>query len=1170
MATKLLFTCVAALAFASWGLAQTDRGGIRGTITDPSGAVVAGASVTVTNSANGVSSAATTTDAGVYSISALPAGTYRVELALKGFKTVVRNNVVVDVGNIVGLNLKLEIGDTSQTVTVDAAAPILKTEQSATSSEVPVQVYNDLPLSANGGRTPNSFKYLTPGVNANNSVNGSPQLSANVTMDGITTQNAELFGTDQNVRFPPEAVAEMSIVTTAYAAEYGQTGGGVQRYEIKSGTNQYHGNIYEFLKNTDFDARGFFNVVRPTDHQNEYGFSLGGPVSIPKLYNGRNRSFFFFNADWYKTISASATTITSLPNAAFRGGNFSGNLGGAVSAVNPCTGGAVLSGQIFDPASTTTVNGQYCRTPFPNNVIPASRISPAAAGILALVPPTTTQAIVNNSYLPAAPSFNNFNDYTIKGDQYFGTKHHLSMMFLDSANPSGGGQILNGPLETYGGTTYFSWDFSRLTEDWTITPNLLNTLRLAYNREIFNHYPTGTSGNYSTGSYSDPDWASTLGGIGIPGYEKASQLFPGIIFGTASYNSPYQTLGNQQFWYATSNTYVLNDSIGWTRGRHNFKFGFEYDDMWHALWKDWPAQLTFARNETALPGAIGSTGNEIASFLLGYVDNSNIPNLANTSVNYKAPQTFSVYVQDDYKVTSRLTINYGLRWELYKAIYEAHDIYGAVDLSMPNPSAGGLPGSYTFAGQNGVGSCLPSACKNATGWGPRLGLAYRLSDRFVIRSGYGISYFPTGLYGAGNNAYMTDGYDPTSTASTGNNGITPAFTFAQGFPASDLQTRNLTSSYGIGSTFDYWSGYAQQVGQVQSWNLSTQTRLTPNMALDVAYVGSKGTHLTVPENINQMPDAYLGLGSALLASNINSPAVVAAGFTPPWPGFAAALGTTATLAQALRPYPQYLTGYGYNSDNDGNSTYNALQVKLEKRLSNGLYALISYTYDKYITDANSTLLSTPGNNPAGSGVVRDQSNRHLDKSVANAWQPHVLTAAVEYELPIGPGKRFLQAGGGIVGRLIGGWRLGAILTYHTGSLISVVAPQTQPNFAGPNTANTVLGVPQMGGWSGSFNPATDRYLNVNAFSLPVGYGTGGIYLPNLFGPTFKEEDLSLSKSTRIRERFNLELRLEAFNAFNRVVFGSPNSDISVPQSFGMITSQANSPRNAQIAMKLNF
>jgi hypothetical protein len=388
-------------AFVTSVSAQTDRGGIRGTITDPSGAVVAGAVITVRNSANGVYSTATTTDAGVYSINALPAGTYRVELSVKGFKSVVRDNVAVDVGNIVGLNLQLEIGDTSQTVTVESAAPILKTEQSATSSEVAVQVYDDLPLSANGGRTPNSFKYLTPGVSANNSVNGSPQLSANVTMDGITTQNAELFGTDGNVRFPPEAVAEMSIVTTAYAAEYGQTGGGVQRYEIKSGTNQYHGNVYEFLKNTDLDSRGFFIVVRPTDHQDEYGFSLGGPVSIPKIYNGKNRSFFFFNADWYQTRSASATTIASLPNTAFRNGDFSGLLGGSIGATNPCTGGPVLSGQIFDPATTTTVNGQYCRTPFPNNVIP-SRL-PLAFLPCFRRPPTRASSTIL-TYQPPPPS----------------------------------------------------------------------------------------------------------------------------------------------------------------------------------------------------------------------------------------------------------------------------------------------------------------------------------------------------------------------------------------------------------------------------------------------------------------------------------------------------------------------------------------------------------------------------------------------------------------------------------------------------------------------------------------------------------------------------------------------------------------------------------------------
>lgn len=1132
--------------------AQTDRGTIRGTVTDASGAVVPGAVVTARNSQTGVSSVAKSTEAGVYSIAALPSGMYRVEVVQNGFKTLTRQNVVVDVGNVTGLDLTLEVGNSSQTVNVEAAAPILKTEQSSTSAEVAVDAFSELPLSAGGGRSPQNFTSLTPGVFGTSSVEGSQSNSAAVSMDGLSVQNAENIGATNNVRFPPEAVSEMSIVTTAYSAEYGQTGGGVQRYEIKSGSNSYHGNVYEYLKNTDLDARAFFNIVRPVDRQNEYGFSIGGPVSIPKLYNGKNRSFFFFDADWFKTQGASATSIVSLPNAAFRNGDFSGNLVSAVpGATNPCGGGAVINGQIFDPLTTQTVNGQQCRTAFPGNVIPASRISPAAQKLMAMLPPTNTQATLNNADLLAAPSFNNFNDYIIKGDQYFSSKHHLSMEFLDSSNPTGGGSLLPAPLTT-AGVTYYSWDFARVSWDWIVSPTLMNTLQLGYNREIFEHQPTG--------SYGESNWDTQLG---IPNYQSASGLFPGILWGS------YRTLGNQQFWYATSNTYLVSDSLSWTRGRHSFKFGVQYDDEWHALWKDWPAQFSFSQNETALPGYFGTTGNVVASFMLGNIDSTNIPSLANTSVNYRVPVTLDFFAQDDYKVTPRLTVNYGLRWSHFSPMTEEHNIYSAVDLSMPNPAAGNRLGSYLFAGLNGQGSCLASACQGASGLSPRLGVAWKVRDRLVVRSGYGISYYSTGLYGAGNNAYLTDGYDPTSTSTTPDNGVTPGTTFAQGFPLSALQTKNLTSSYAIGSTFDYWSNSAQKVANMQSWNVTIQTQLASNLALDVGYVGTKGTHLTLPANINQLSDSYLGLGATLLDSNINSPAVVAAGYSAPWSGFASALGANATLAQALRPYPQYLTGFGYNSDNLGNSTYNALQVKLEKRLSGGLYLLASYTWDKYITDANTTLLSTPGNNPSGSGIVRDWYNRVLSKSVASAWVPMQLTTAFTYELPFGPGKQLLKKGGA-PGRFIGGWHLNGVLTYRSGSLISVTATQGLPSFAGPNYATTISGVPQLNTWSGRFNPAANRYLNVNAFAAPAGYGTGGQYLPNLRGPVYLDEDLSLSKVVPIRERLNFELRLETFNALNRVVFGNPASNISVPLSFGQITSQRNTQRNAQIAAKLNF
>ncbi len=746
----------------SW--AQTDRGAIRGTISDPTGAVVAGAVVTATNLANGVSAKGQSTDAGVYNIPALPAGMYRVTVALTGFETEVRDNIIVDVGNVTGLDMDLVLGSSLQTITVKAAPPILKTEQSSTSSEVPVNVFNELPLSAGGGRTPAAFKYLTPGVNGNNSVNGSPQESAQISMDGASMENAETYGGNWYVRFSPEAVSEMSIVTTAYNAEYGQTEGGIQRYTIKSGTNEFHGTLLEFNKNTAFDARGFFNTATPSDHQNEWGVSVGGPVRIPKLYNGTNRSFFFVDLDWYHWLTAGSTNIVSLPNTAFRNGDFSGNLGAAIG-VNPCDGSTVYAGQIFDPLTTRTVNGQQCRTAFPRNIIPSSRISPAAIGILAMVPPSTTQAIANNAYLPTAPGFNNFHNYIIKGDQYFGPKHHLSMVWLDSANPTGGGGYLPPPLTYWGGIGQWSWDAARLTHDWVIGPNLLNEFRLAYNREIEPYSPTG--------AYSDSAWASKLG---IPGFSTASGLFPNILWGS------YVPLDVEQFWYATSNTYIISDSLAWTKGRHNFKFGEEWNDEWHALWKDWPAQISFGKNETGLPTALGSTGNEISSFLLGYVDTANIPSLANTSVNYRAPYMFDLYAQDDYKVTSRLTLNYGLRWSLYKPFIEMHNIYSAVDLSMPNPSAGNLPGSYVFAGLNGQKRCLSTACISPNRWGPRLGLAYRASNRVVIRSAYGISYFPTGLYGAGNNAYMTDGFDPPPPRILPTTALHPPLPWPRAFP----------------------------------------------------------------------------------------------------------------------------------------------------------------------------------------------------------------------------------------------------------------------------------------------------------------------------------------------------------------------------------------------------
>ncbi len=1145
---KTIFVLLLCAAFA---YGQTNRGSIRGTITDQTGAVVVDADVTVTNTATGVAASTRSTGAGTYNVTALPVGSYRIQVSLAGFKTLARDNIIVDIGGVTGVDLTLEVGSTAETMTVEAAAPILKSEQSSTATQVPVQAFSELPLSAGGGRSPQNFKFLTPGTGRNNSINGSPQFSGLVSMDGITVQNAELLGTDRNIRFPPEAVAEMSILTSAYAAEYGQTAGGVQRYEVRSGTNEFHGNAYEYMKRTALDARGFFNATRPLDNQDEYGFSLGGPIRIPKLYDGRNKSFFFFNTDWFRTEGGSFDRTFSYPIDDFRAGNFQRLLGGPVrNLVNECGGGNILSGQIFDPQSTQVVNGSPCRTAFPNNIIPAARMSRSGQTILALAPRATSDALLNNTILRSGRGYSHVDAHTIKGDHYFLDKHHLSVNYVGSRTEDKNGSVLQAPVDDEG-ITERAWKFARLSHDVALRPNVLSELRLGYNREIFTHDAAG-----SRFPGWQRDWA-------IPGFDTGSVLTPGVFWGT------YRRLANKQFWYATSNTYVLNEAVSWTKDRHNFKFGVEYIDMWHALHKDWPVQMTFGRNATAHPAALGSTGNEAASLLLGLVDNANIPSLADTFVDYRQ-RTLDAYLQDDFKITPNLTINLGVRWSLFLPLQERHDIYSAVDLAKPNPAAGGLRGSYVFAGRDGQGHRLSGGDSSANEFAPRLGVAWKVTQRLVIRSGYGISYFPTGLYGAGNNAFMTDGYDPTSTSFTPDNGVTPAFTLAQGFPAGRLLEPNLTASYAVGSNFNYWSDSAERVARMQSWNFSIQKELAPNLAWEIGYVGSKGTNLTAFHNINQLDPRYLSLGSQLLNSRIDAPAVVAAGYRPPWNGFAQALGTNATLAQALRPYPQYLAGFGYNSDNTGNSTYHSLQTKIEKRMDQqGVYLLAAYTWNKSMTDAGATIYYA--GNPTGSGQTRNQYNRRLDKTVSPAWQPHVLSVATIYELPFGPGKPFLSRGG-FGGRVVGGWRLSATLRYTSGSLISVTAPQNLPLFAGPSYASTVLGAAQQGSWSGSFDPARDRYLNPEAFELPAAgaFGTGGQYLPNLRAFGQYNENVTLSKATTIKESVKLDLRFEVFNLFNRVAFGNPSADISNVSSFGRITSQANLPRQAQIAVKLIF
>ena len=564
--------------------------------------------------------------------------------------------------------------------------------------------------------------------------------------------------------------------------------------------------------------------------------------------------------------------------------------------------------------------------------------------------------------------------------------------------------------------------------------------------------------------------------------------------------------------------------------------------------------------EDPTPSALSSTGLPFASFLLGQVDSTTVPVVGGVAPHNIWKQ-YGLYVQDDYKVSPRLTLNFGVRWDLFTPLQEAHNWYSVMDPTAPNPAAGNLPGAYVFAGVNGQGSRLTYAKNDSSNFSPRLGLAWRVKDRFVIRSGYGISYFLTGAYGGGNNTQVLQGYWFTSTAQSLNSGVTPAFVLDQGFPSSNLVVPPyLNPGLGVGSgTIQYWDPTAGRAAYAQNWNFTTQTQLTANTSLEVAYVGSKGTHLPAGDtDPNQLNPAYYSLG-ALLNDSITNPAVAALGYKPPYPGF------TGSLAQALRPFPQYVTSMAgeLSSATIGNSNYNSLQVKLQKRFSHGVYALVTYAWGKDLTDSVSNYVS-------GSGG-RNNYDRRLDKSETPYFRDSRLVAAVTYELPVGPGKPLLN-NTGILGKIVGGWKASALLSYADGTPVGVTSPQTLPLASGPQTSNAVLGMPEIGSWSGSFNPAMDKYLNINAFSLPAPYtfGTSALYLPNVKTPNSDNEDVSMVKNVKVRERFDLQIRFEAFNVLNRVVFAAPSANLGVPQTFGVVTGVTNTPRSCQVAMKLTF
>jgi Carboxypeptidase regulatory-like domain/TonB dependent receptor len=1160
--------CLLLVVVVMPALAQVGgTGSIEGTVTDPSGSVVAGAEVTATNVATGVETVRKTTDSGFFVLPLLPPGTYDMTIKASGFQSLTQQHVVVDALATVAVNPKLQIGASTQSITVVAEPTILKTDDVALGSSMQNEVYDALPLAMNGAaRDPSAFAGLALGVSnystqpagpSTGSFNGGQTYENEVYIEGLPLTSAGTESDTRNLAFgvSVEAVDQFQVETSGAKAMY--EGQGVSNYVFKSGTNQFHGGVFEYFRNTDFDARGFFALTTPIEHQNEFGASIGGPIR-------KNVLFFFGNYDGYRFDSATAPGYQSIPTAAERTGDFS-----------------AFPQIIYDPTSAT---GTAVRKPFANNAIPASRISSISQSFQSYLPAPTNGAIQNN-YLATLPNLVNNDSTTDKVDYNIADKHRVFGLFSygQYRNPIVGSlaPITTSTLPvpyTDGRGVIEHATLAQIHDNYTITPSLVNQFSVSLSRLFIPLTSNTASGNYPT----------KAGLTGLPP-GIANTGFPDITF--SGNNAPVSWDGtNSHAFNEAQNTYDVQDNILWTKGKHSLTFGFQWqalEDNENTPLTGTQAGFTFSNNETANFNSTGSlistTGLGYAGFLLGAVDSSVVTqnSVAETGGRYK---TYATYVQDDFKVSSRLTVNLGLRWDVWSPFTEVNNVMSFFNPTLANPLAGGIPGALQFAG-SGADSCHCSTPvkQHNLNFGPRLGLAYRVGEKTVIRASYGIFYAHAGGVGGrtnGRQGLSQIGFNNSGSLSSAVTGQ-PAYNWTTGYPGNPLSPPFFNPSYGIGfitaaagasvgsgpttaQTLAYGDpNYGGKPPYYENWSFNIQHSLTQNLVLSAAYSASAGHWLpgagVAGPFTNQIPEQYLPLGSLLTQTLTPTTLAKAQALFPniavPFPNF------TGTIGQALKPFPQY-NGLSDPWLDIGNSTYNALQISLNHRLSHGVTYMLNYTFSKELDDL------------AG---VRDPNKDFLEKGPGAIDHPQVASATFVYQLPFGAGRNW-NSSNKVLSSIISNWQFSGIFTFTSGAPLSITGtctgggiidavcyPNYAAGFSGSVWQNGSIG-------SGGANIGSTPYLNKAAFVDPALYTAGNIARSaplGLFVPHNADVDISVRREFHIREFVRLAFQADAFNINNAVHFAAPGTNIDTA-TFGIFSAMANQPRKLQFSARVSF
>jgi hypothetical protein len=1167
------------LVFSATASAQTVNGAITGVVKDASGAVVKDVALTLRNMVTDqVVGTTMSGQSGEYAFRNLAPAKYAVDALKDGFQQVSHPDIEVTLSSVQRVEITLPIGTQTQRVEVVGGSSVLSvtgTQEHGISPETLQQ----LPLLMNSGpRAAAGFAILMPGVSTGGGanafdarINGGLQSGDEASVDGVSMQQGfmsqgGMVSIFQDFPMSPDMVSEVKILTSNFAPEYGSSTSGQIMAVTKSGGSSFHGSAFEFYRNDFLKAKqwGLIGDKAPFNRKN-YGVNIGGPAKVPGLSTDKWKSYFYFDYEGYRQTGGSNQPTLSIPSLKERSGDFtdwrdpSGNLI-----------------PIYDPLTIRPDGrGGYTKDQFMGcdgnspNVICPSRIKALVRPWLAALPSPTASGPLNNYLGPAIPDtiLGNSDYYMGRYDVQAGSNNHMFVSIWHQRAPAKFVSVLPQLIASESfSDPQNSW-VNRFNYDRIFTSSLLNHMSMGYlnrnegygcvNQDFVNDFPkiAGVAGYRVPPEITFSDGFARFGCSGGPPHDNIT----------------------------TRPTFIVNDAVTWATSAHSIKIGMEWRKIMgnlHANGNE-AGSFNFGKGATGLVGI--NSGNPVASFLIGAVD-SGSATFRSVNSTYPRQHAWIVHAGDTWRVNDKFTFDYGMRWDYYSPSSEKNDVFSFFDPNGANPGAGGRLGRLAFAG-DGYGAASYGKRYPEKDWyggfAPRLGAVYSLNQKTVVRSGWGI-FYTQAFYPGWGGGMSQDGFSTTPSFNTTLGGIQPAFFLDQGLPQNFERPPIVRSDYRNGQDLVYRPVDGNKRPYAHQWNITVDRELGRNLSLSTAYVGSAGRRLPSSiDPINAIDPKYLSMGTALY-DEFKPGDTSLHGVPLPYAGWVQQMtGCAPSVAQALRPYPQYCSELTGLNENHGSSHYNSLQMKLEKRFSGGTYALVSYTLSKTISSGSDNTQRAAGTWSGLQGVI-SPFEKGRNEVIAATDTPHVLSAAFVYELPVGKGRKYMNQGGAS-NALIGGWQLSTIFRYSSG--LPMYFRSSFCNVPGQFRAGCIPAITNAASVfaqdTGSFDPAKGPLFNKGAFesvdAFNFYYGKGNRIEESVRTFGYHNQDLSFIKNTRLAGTTNVQIRFEIFNLWNWHMFSNPgewgglafNNDLSSPD-FGKWNGSVTEARTMQIAARFEF